>query len=100
MRPIHHRAGSRVKAQVIVAALALLVQRLLGRSLKESGVDLSPSRATQALSTVRLVTFHLEGQLVRRGVSGGCHDARLVLKALRFADQRPPTPSEEDATVV
>jgi len=44
-----------------VAALALLVQRLLGRRLKEAGVDLSPERAMQALSTVRLVTFRLEG---------------------------------------
>jgi Transposase DDE domain len=100
MRPIYHRTEPRVKAHIFVAALALLVQRLLGRSLKESGVDLSPSRAMQALSTVRLVTFHLEGQPERRGVTGGCPDARLVQKALKLADLRPPTPSEEDATVV
>src|SRR5512135_1908806 len=60
MRPIYHQVEPRVKAHTF-AALALLVQRLLGRRLEEAGVDLSPARAMQALSTVRLVTFHLEG---------------------------------------
>jgi transposase len=100
MRPIYHRIEPRVKAHIFVAALALLVQRLLGRRLKDSGVDLSPSRAMQALSTVRLVTFDLEGQPERRGVTGGCPDARLVLKALKLTDQRPPTPPDGETTVV
>ncbi len=43
MRPIYHQVESRVKAHIFVAALALLVQRLLGRRLQEAGVDLSPS---------------------------------------------------------
>jgi hypothetical protein len=63
-------------------------------------VDLSPERALQALSTVRLVSFHLEGQPERRGITGGCPDARRVLKALKFADQRPPTPPEGEETVM
>src|SRR3984957_6104959 len=100
MRPIYHQIESRVKAHVFVAALALLVQRLLGRRLKEAGVDLSPSRAMQALSTVRLVRFHLEGQAERRGVAGGCTDARLVLKALKLVDLRPPAPPEGEETVM
>ena len=62
LRPIDHQIESRVKAHIFVAALALLVQRLLGRRLQGAGVDLSPARALQALSTVRLVSFHLEGQ--------------------------------------
>jgi hypothetical protein len=36
----------------------------------------------QALSPVRLVTFHLEGQPERRGLAGGSHDARRVLKLI------------------
>ncbi|HET6310018.1 MAG TPA: hypothetical protein VFH00_03310 [Candidatus Nitrosotalea sp.] len=43
----------------------------------------------QALSTVRLVTFRLEGQPERRGMAGGCPDARLVLK---LVDHQPPAP--------
>src|SRR5438105_15803733 len=90
MRPIYHQIETRVKAHIFVAALALLVQRLLGRRLEDAGLDLSPARAMQALSPVRLVTFHLEGQPERRGITGGCLDARLVLKALKLVDQRPP----------
>ena len=100
LRPIYHQIESRVKAHVFVAALALLVQRLLGRRLKEAEVDLSPARAMQALSTVRLVTFRLEGQAERRGVTGGCPDARLVLKALKLVDLRPPAPPEGEETVM
>jgi transposase len=100
MRPIYHQVESRVKAHIFVAALALLVQRLLSRRLKEAGVDLSPSRAMEALSTVRLVRFHLEGQAARQGVAGGCPDARLVLKALKLGDQRPPAPPEGEETVM
>ena len=100
LRPIYHQIESRVKAHIFVAALALLVQRLLGRRLKEAGIDLSPSRAMQALSTVRLVTFRLDGQPERRGMAGGCPDARRVLKALKLVDQRPPVPPEGEETVM
>ena len=100
LRPIYHQVEPRVKAHIFVAALALLVQRLLGRRLEEAGVDLSPSRAMQALSTVRLVTFHLEGQPERRGMAGGCPDARLVLKALKLVDHRPPAPPKGEETVM
>jgi transposase len=100
LRPIYHRIEPRVKAHIFVAALALLVQRLLGRRLQEAGVDLSPERAMHALSTVRLVTFRLDGQPERRGLAGGCPDARLVLKALKLVDQHPPAPPEGDETVM
>jgi transposase len=100
MRPIYHQVEPRVKAHIFVAALALLVQRLLARRLEESGVDLSPSRAMQALSTVRLVSFRLEDQGERRGLAGGCPDARLVLKALQLSDQRPPVPPEGEEIVM
>jgi transposase len=100
LRPIYHQIEMRVKAHVFVAALALLVQRLLGRRLKEAGLDLSPARAMQALSTVRVVTFRWEGQAERRGVAGGCPDARQILKALKLTDHRPPTPPQGEETVM
>jgi transposase len=100
LRPIYHQIEMRVKAHIFVAALALLVQRLLGRRLTEAGLDLSPARAMQALETVRLVTFRLDGQPQRRGLAGGCPDARLVLKALKLVDQRPPVPPEGEETVM
>jgi transposase len=98
LRPIYHRIEPRVRAHVFVAALALLVQRLLARCLAEAGVDLSPTRAIQALSTLRLVTFQMEGQERRRGISGGCPDAQRVLKALGITELRPPKPPKDQAT--
>ena len=100
LRPIYHQIKRRVKAHIFVAALALLVQRLLGRRLEEAGVDFSPTRALQALSTVRLVTFRLASQGERRGVSGGSLDARQVLKALKLVNLHPPLPPEGKETVM
>jgi hypothetical protein len=80
--------------------LALLVQRLLDRRLEGAAVDLSPARAMQALSTVRLVTFRLGSQPERRGISGGSPEARRVLKALKLVDLHPPSPPEGEKTVM
>ena len=100
MRPIYHQIEARVKAHIFVAALALLVQRLLKRRLEQAGIDFSVERAMEALCTVRLVTFRLEDQPERRGVSGGCPDARRVLKALKLTELKPPTPPEGEETVM
>jgi transposase len=100
MRPIYHQIEHRVKAHIFVAALALLIQRLLQRRLAEAGVDFSAERAMQALSTVHLVTLRLDGQDTRRGVSGGSPDAREVLKALQVSELRPPEPPKGDETIM
>jgi hypothetical protein len=77
-----------------------LVQRLLARRLEEAGIDFSAERAIEALETVRLVTFRMEDRPERRGVSGGCPDARRVLKALKLTDLKPPTPPEGEETLM
>jgi hypothetical protein len=100
MRPIYHQVEPRVRAHIFVAALALLVQRLLGRRLQEAGIDFSATRAMEALSTVRHVTFRVEGQAKRGGVAGGSPDARRVLKALKIVDLRPPMPPADVADTV
>jgi transposase len=100
MRPIFHQIEPRVKAHIFVATLALLVQRLLERRLEEADVDFSAVRAMEALSTIRHVTFHLEDQPLRSGISGGCPDARRVLKALRIDNVRPPKPAVIGETVM
>jgi transposase len=100
MRPIYHQIEPRVKAHIFVAALALLVQRLLHRRLEQAGIDFSPERAMQALCTLRLVTLRLEDQPERRGVSGGCPDARRVLKALGVTELKPPDPPAHEKTVM
>jgi len=92
MRPIYHQVEPRVRAHIFVAALALLVQRLLHRRLQDAGIEFSAIRAIEALSTVRHVTFRLEGPGKRCGVAGGSPDARRVLKALKISDLHPPSP--------
>jgi transposase len=99
MRPIYHQIEPRVKAHIFVAALALLIQRLLGRRLQEAGIDFSAERAMEALETIRLVRFRLGAETERQGVSGGCPDARRVLKALKVSELKPPTPPEREETV-
>lgn len=100
LRPIYHRIAPRVRGHIFVAALALLVERLLERRLKEAGVDLSAPEALQSLATIRLVTFRLPGQPPRRGVSSGSPRARQVLKALGISDLKPPTPPEDHKEVM
>ncbi len=100
MRPIYHQVEPRVRAHIFVAALALLVQRLLGRRLQDAGIDFSATRAMEALSTVRHVTFRVEGQPKRNGVAGGSPDARRVLKALKVVNFRPPNPPADMADAV
>ncbi len=100
VRPIYHRVEPRVRAHIFVAALALLIERLLERRLKEAGVDLSAPEALEALATVRVVTFRLPGQPARRGASGGSPHARQVLKALGIRELKPPTPPQGHETVM
>jgi len=100
MRPIYHQVEPRVRAHIFVAALALLVQRLLDRRLRGAGLEFSSTRAMEALSTIRHVTFRVEGEGKRAGVAGGSPDARRVLKALKIGVLRPPTPPAERAAAV
>jgi transposase len=100
LRPIYHQVEPRIRAHIFVAALALLVQRLLDRRLKDARIEFSAIRAVEALSTVRHVTFRVEGQEIRSGVAGGSPDARRVLKALKIADIRPPTPADRSADTI
>lgn len=100
VHPLYHRVERRVRTHIFVAALALLIERLLERRLKEAGVDLSAPEALEALATVRLVTFRLPRQPARRGVSGGSPHARHVLKALGIRDLKPPTPPQDHETVM
>jgi len=99
MRPIYHRVAPRVRAHIFVAALALLVQRLLEQRLSRAQVKLSAEEALQALETVRVVTFQLDGQPPRRGVSLGSPRARQVIKALDIRQLRPPTPTGRETEV-
>jgi transposase len=99
LRPIYHRVQPRVKGHIFVAALALLVQRLLERRLDDAGVDLSGTQGLQAVETVRLVNFKIDHKR-RQGVSTPSSRARQILKAVGITETAPPTPPEGPAEVM
>lgn len=99
LRPIYHQTPQRTKAHIFVAALALLLQRLLERRLKDAGVELSAPQALEAVETVRHVTFKLAEEQ-RYGVSVPSPRACQVLRALKITNYRPPKPPANDLTVM
>lgn len=99
LRPIYHQTPQRVRAHIFVAALALLLQCWLQRSLEEAGVQLSAAQALEAVATIQQVVFRVNGQ-ERTGVSTASARARQVLKALDITDLRPPTPPADQPTVM
>jgi transposase len=99
LRPIYHQLETRVRAHIFVAALALLLQTLLERRLKEARVDLSAAAALQAVETIHHVTFDVN-QERRSGVSAASPRAHQVLDALNITSLRPPTPPLDDPTVM
>ena len=99
MRPIYHQIEARVKAHIFVAALALLVQRLLDRRLRRRG---STSRRSGRWSATdgTLGDVSHGRRPERGGVSGGCPGRARVLKALKLTELKPPTPPEGEETVM
>ena len=100
LRPIHHRTASRIEAHIFVATLALLLERLLERRLKDAHVDLSAPAALEAVSTIRLVQFHVPDGPPRQGSNRGSPRAAQVLSALKITDRSPPSPPEGQETVL
>ena len=99
LRPIYHRVEPRVKAHIFVAFLALLLQRLLAKRLKEAETDLSAPHALQAVETIRLVEFKV-GKQKRQGVSTASAQARQVLQAVGITETKPPVPAEGSREVM
>jgi transposase len=97
LRPIYHQVDHRVRAHIFVAALGLLNRQLLERRLKETGVNLSPEQALQAVACIRHVTFQLP-QGRRHGVSAANAQAQEVIRALGITSLRPPPPPEGQET--
>ena len=78
--------------QTAASSTRLMLFALLGSAAVASLIALASSRAI--LDPIRAVTR------AARGMAGGGPDARLVLKALKLVDQRPPTPPEGEETVM
>ncbi len=106
LRPVWHRAEERVRAHVLVAALALACDRVLQRKLRQAGLELLSSQAAwTALETVSLVEFELPGGQRKAGVcvngeeGGPGSEAYQVLQALGAKLEVPQPPEGTDKTV-
>ncbi len=93
LRPVYHRRDARVQAHVFVAALALLLDRALEKSLRAAGSHLSTPFAWRALEMIRCVEVDL-GQRRRICVTRGNQHAAEVLRALGITQLDPPSPPE------
>jgi len=99
LRPVYHRKDARVQAHVFVAALALLLDRALEKSLHAAGSGLSTPFAWQALEMVRCVEVEL-GPRRKICVTRGNQHVTAVLRALGIAELDPPSPPEGRETLV
>jgi transposase len=97
LRPIYHQTPHRVRAHIFVAALALLLQCLLERTLQEAGVNMSAAQALEAAATIQHVVFSVNNQ-ERTGLSTPSARAREILRALHITDLRPPAPPPDQPT--
>jgi transposase len=93
LRPVHHRTASRVKAHVFVAALALLLDRALEKSLQAAGSMLSTPFAWRAVEMIRCVEVDL-GQRRKVCVTRGNQHVAETLRALGITQLDPPSPPE------
>ena len=86
LRPVWHRTAERVQAHVLVAALALAIDRVVQRKLAAVGLDLLSTRAAwDTLEKVSLVEFELPGGQRKAGVCVNGEqgsEAHQVLQAL------------------
>ena len=99
LRPVYHHKDARVQAHVFVAALALLLDRALEKSLHVAGSSLSTPFAWQALEMVRCVEVAL-GPRRKICVTRGNQQVTEVLRALRIAELDPPSPPEGRETLM
>ncbi|HTS67944.1 MAG TPA: IS1634 family transposase [Terriglobia bacterium] len=93
LRPVYHHSDERVRAHVFVAALALLLDRALEKSLRAAGSGLSTPFAWQALEMIRCVELEV-GQHRKICVTRGNQHVAEVLRALGITHLDPPPPPE------
>ena len=93
LRPVWHRVEERVRAHVLVAALALGFDRVLQRKLEQAGLELLSSRAAwAALEAVSLVEFELPGGKYKAGVCVNGGDLAAFPGRLRHCCQQTKMP--------
>jgi transposase len=93
LRPVYHQRDARVEAHVFVAALALLLDRALEKSLQAAGSLLSTPFAWQALKMIRCVEVDL-GQRRKICLARDNQHVAEILRVLGITQLDPPSPPE------
>ncbi len=93
LRPVYHHRDERVQGHVFVAALALLLDRALEKSLRAAGSRLSTPFAWQALEMIRCVEVEV-GRRRKICVTRGNQHVTEILRAVGITHLDPPTPPE------
>jgi transposase len=93
LRPVYHHQDTRVRAHVFVAALALLLDRALEKSLRAAGSQLSTPFAWKALEMISCVEVQLS-QRRKLCVTRGNQYVAEVLRVLGIEHLDPPSPPE------
>jgi len=93
LRPVYHQSDARVEAHVFVAALALLLDRALEKSLQAAGSMLSTPFAWRAVEMIRCVEVAL-GQRRKVCVTRGNQHVAETLRALGITQLDPPSPPD------
>jgi len=93
LRPVYPQSDARLEAHVFVAALALLLDRAMEKSLREVRSRLSTPLAWQALEVIRCVEIDL-GQQRKLCITRGNQTTAEVLRILGITELNPPAPPE------
>jgi transposase len=99
LRPVYHHSDARVQAHVFVAALALLLDRALEKSLRAAGSGLSTPFVWQALEMIRCVEVEV-GERRKICVTRGNQHVAEVLRALGITHLDPPHPPEAQSCLM
>ncbi len=78
--PVYHWRYRRVKAHVFICVLALLLEKLLDRKLKEANVNLSARKALEILKNIRVVSNRV-GNLELKYVTPPTQESDRILAA-------------------
>lgn len=78
IRPIRHYSDLRVKGHIAVCVLAYLMERVMERSLKRAGLEMTAQSALEELKGLNLATLELDGERLRKSADPNKLQVRIL----------------------
>lgn len=79
LRPINHYKNERVKAHVFICVLALLIEKIMAKSLKE----ISPQTALEELKRLKIGSFQI-GKIIKNQLTEISFEQKEILKQMKI----------------